>query len=324
MTEFLLVGDIHLSDKPPSSCTDTYLDDLFDLLEQTVTLANEAGAVPIWAGDVFHVKTPGRTSHKTVQRAMRLMESYTHRLRIVPGNHDMQHDRFDSLFETQPLGVLLEAGALLLQGWDREFPEIYGVPWLQGYGPEGTVPQPLIEGMNDWRAANLRAETDTTNCLVIAHAPLYPPGFELEYEFFSARTWAGLMNNRGSCYYGHVHERHGQYEVDGVKFCNDGAITRGSLHESDLKRKVAVTFWNTETGFREVLLDAKPVSEVFRLTEKIEERETAARLDEFLSGIGSTQLEVMSIESVVASIREKGLGEDVTRLAIELLEGVAH
>ena len=237
MNPILLVGDIHLADKAPSSCTDSYCDDLFDLLEQTVAIANELDAIPVWAGDVFHVKAPARTSHRTVQRAIRLVEGYKHRLRIVPGNHDMSGDRFESLYETQPLGVLLEAGAKLLRGWDDEAPVLYGVPWLQGYG-EGQEPPLLGDAVCEWNDG-----FGINSSLMVAHAPLYPPGAELTYENIPMALWADRMSNVGSCYYGHVHDFHGVTEVGGVTFCNDGAITRGSLTESHLNRTVMVTVW---------------------------------------------------------------------------------
>ena len=74
------------------------------------------------------------------------------------------------------------------------------------------------------------------------------------------------MGGAGSVFYGHVHEPHGVYEAGGVTFCNNGALSRGSLHEYNLTRQVGCTLWDSETGeFEFVPLDAKPASEVFRL-----------------------------------------------------------
>lgn len=64
----MVVRDIHLSDRAPSSCTDSYQDDLFDLLGHTVVLSEGCDAVA-WASDIFHSKSPSRTSHRTVMRA---------------------------------------------------------------------------------------------------------------------------------------------------------------------------------------------------------------------------------------------------------------
>jgi hypothetical protein len=158
---------------------------------------------------------------------------------------------------------------------------------------------------------------------------------ELEYEFYPAPKFAEAMGGRGSCYYGHVHERHGIWYtepassfLDGgpqVTFCNPGALSRGSLHEHNLTRMPGVAIWDSADGqFTEITLNAKPPEQVFRLQEKQQVTDMTGRLEEFLVSVGSTQLEVMSVESVVAHVRGLGLSEADTTLAIELLMEAAN
>jgi len=72
VASYLLLGDLHLTDKAPSSCTDSYCDDLFDLLGQVNALVREHEAIAVViAGDVFHNKAPSRTSHRVVRRFIR-------------------------------------------------------------------------------------------------------------------------------------------------------------------------------------------------------------------------------------------------------------
>lgn len=310
MTDKILVmGDIHLSDRPPSSCTDTYLDDLFDLLAQTVQKAydQKADAV-VWAGDVFHLKQPSRTTHRTVQRAIEIVQAYPVPLYIVPGNHDVVMDRMASL-EGQPLGVLFKAGAKLLQGWADDLP-LYGVPWLQFWDDE-TVSEALREF----------SEQESPG-LVVTHAPLYPPGFELPYENYPTSKWAEAMDGKGFCYYGHVHEAHGIYDVGGVTFCNHGALSRGSLHEHNLKREISVTLW-TAKGFERIPLDYKPAEEVFRLVEAEESKEAQVKLDDFLASVGQAKIEITSVEAVLDYIRQLGLGDALVSTVEELLAEVS-
>src|SRR5512139_4161491 len=113
----LVVGDIHISDRPPSSCTASYLDDIFDMLRYVAQLERDLDAdAVVWARDIFHYKQPSRTSHRTILRTIDVVRQYRNLLLVV-GNHDILNDRVESVRETQPFGVLLEAGANLLDGW---------------------------------------------------------------------------------------------------------------------------------------------------------------------------------------------------------------
>ncbi len=315
MSRYMLVGDIHLSDVSPSMCVDSYTDDLFTILEHTIQLEIDLQVDGvIWSGDVFHRRQANRNSHKLVQRAIDIVQSYK-KLWIVPGNHDYANgDRFESIFETQPLGVLFKAGAELLSGWDSSgFHAIYGIPWQQKWTEEG-----LRKLFEDWHDNSL-AISQQKNSLVIAHAPLYPPGQELEWENFPAQKWSEVQG-AGYVYYGHVHDYHGVFQVGDVTFCNQGAITRGSLQESDLNRKIAVTTWSPDEGFVRVDVPHKDSSQVFKLVEKREEQAKKIELEEFLESVGSVTLDVTSIESVINYIRSMDLPEDVKALCVELLE----
>jgi len=312
MAKFLVFGDLHLSDRPPSSCTESYMDDLLDLLGETVAVAEQYKvAAVIWAGDIFHSKSPGRNSHRLVQKVLGIAKAYQRPCYVVPGNHDIQHDDLHSIWDTQPLGVLFRAGVRPLVGQCQEFPQIYGVPWQQEWSDK--VVGEALRGFCE--------EQVSGNRLVAAHAPLYLPGTELPYEYYDAVMWASAMGNHGYCYYGHVHEYHGTWQAAGVTFCNNGALSRGSLHEYNLTRQVLVTVWDSADGsFTEVpLLKAKPAEQVFRLREKREIVDAAGKLDEFLQGIGSAKFDVLSVEAVLEHVRTLGVSKDVEDEVEELL-----
>jgi len=317
--DYLLVNDIHLSDRPPSSCTDTYNDDLFDLLGEVGALAGQRQSrAVILAGDVFHLKTPTRTTHRTVRRFIETLRSWPCPTLIVPGNHDMQHDRLDSLDETQPLGVVFASGAAhLLHGWSAVdagiIPDpVYGVPWLMRFADDL-----VADAFADWRS---RLDGGVP-ALVVAHAPLYRPGLELPYEFYPAEAWAKAMDGHGTVHYGHVHEAHGEYTVGGVRFSNPGALSRGSLHEHNLTRQVAIGAWTPGSpAVEHLVLPHKPASEVFRLAETAKTAAAQLSLDAFLDSIGQTRIEITSIEAVLAHVRSLQLGPDLEAVIAELLE----
>jgi DNA repair exonuclease SbcCD nuclease subunit len=316
MSFYLLVNDIHMG-PAPSSCTDTYSDDLLDLLRQTVRATHERSyAGVVWAGDVFHHKAPSRTSHAMVQQMIEIVQGYNCPVWVVPGNHDMQHDRQDSILLTQPLGVLVRAGLKILDGWpDNGNRQLFGVPWQQHWS---------TDFIHDALSSYL-SRVDVQPTLVVTHAPIYPPGLELKFEYTLASDWADGMGNKGYVWYGHVHESHGKpYKVDGVTFANFGALSRGSLHEHNLTRKITVGVWDSVTGaFHMSPLEAKPADQVFRLAEKKQVTDMQGRLDAFLQQAGSAQLEVLSVETVLDHIRSLNLGPDAVTLAEELLAKAA-
>jgi len=314
--EYVLAGDVHMSDRPPSSCTADYGTDILDLLQQVIALAyqREAAGVVI-AGDLFHCKAPSRTSHRTIMQLIKIFSGGPP-IWVVPGNHDLQYDRQESVTDTQPLGVLLEAGAvMLLDGWAPNGKMIYGVPWQQKW--DNLHVFDALQGYRDWRVHS------GTPALVVAHAPLYPPGKELQYEFYPAAQWADAMCG-GQCFYGHIHEPHGTWQLKDVTFCNNGALSRGSLHEYNITRQVGATLWDDETGrFTFVPLKARPASEVFRLEEKQQVTDMKGRLDEFLKAISATSLSEVSATSVLNYFRGQNLKETEIALIEELLEHVA-
>ncbi len=319
----LLVGDVHLSDKPPSKCTDTYNDDLFDLLAEIVKIAGDRAVdAVVFAGDIFHIKRPDRTSHKTVQRMIDVVQSFPCDVYGVVGNHDIQHDRISTIFETQPFGVLLQAGMILLDGWTARDLPLYGVPWQQDW-------QTASPAFESWREQWGRAAEHGAGWgLIVAHAPLYPPGQELPWENIPAETVAEWMGGDGHIYYGHVHDLHGTFVAGGVPFCNQGSISRGSLHESDFNRRPAVTIWHAgrpgpEAFERVELQTARPGSEVFRVEEHIAAVDYRSRLDAFLAGVGASTVEATSIESLIAEVQAMGLPEPEVDLATEVLTSAA-
>lgn len=314
----LCVGDVHLSDKAPSNCTDSYNDDLFDLLAEIVKISGDRGvSAVVFAGDIFHIKRPDRTSHRTVQRMIDVVQAFPCPVYGVVGNHDILHDRIESIFETQPFGVLLQSGMRLLDGWANADLPLYGVPWQQHWH-EG---RPAFDA---WVAQIPLAGRG----LIVTHAPLYPPGEELPWENIPASTVAEWMGGSGYLYYGHVHDLHGTFQAGGVTFCNQGAISRGSLHESDFNRVPAVTIWHedrigVEAFERVELTTAKPGSEVFRVEEHFEKVDYRERLDAFLAAVAGSTVKATSVESAIAYVRSLGLPEPEVALATEVLTAAA-
>jgi DNA repair exonuclease SbcCD nuclease subunit len=326
-----LINDVHLTNdnRHPASCTATYTDDLFDLLYQI--RAETMGKVDaiVQLGDFFHIKAPSANSLALVQRAINWAKDCSPvPVFIVPGNHDLLNDRLDSLDQGQPLGLMYSSGAVtraekylkLPRGLNNFLP-IYGVPWQQFWDAEQSVADQAV------KSALSEFQPLDTPQLIVTHAPFFPPGSNPAYEHYSVEKFSRYVNPFGKSnvqvIYGHIHDWHGEYVVNGVRFANYGALSRGSLTESNLTRPVGYTIWDSVTGrfeFKE--LDARPASEVFRVAEVTEKKQKQIHLDEFLASVGQTTIELTSVESVMAKIRQLNMGKDFEQAVEALLTDV--
>lgn len=331
MSKYLLINDVHLTNENshPSSCTASYTDDLFDLLYQASDLAVqlECEAV-IQLGDFFHIKSPSRNSHALVQRAIKWAKECIVPVFIVPGNHDLSNDRLDSLHEGQPLGVLYDAGVALkadkylsvfdsYKNSDRNYP-IYSIPWQMYWDAEETIADRAVT-----KAIEDFVPSDTPQ-LIVTHAPFFPTGANPAYEHYSTEKFSRMVNPDGKSnvqvIYGHIHDWQGEYIVNGVRFANYGALSRGSLTESNLTRPVGVTIWDSVIGsFQFIELRARPASEVFRVKEVTEVKVKQLKLDQFLESVRQASIQLTSVEAVLSQIRSLKLGKEFERVVEELL-----
>lgn len=246
MTDAIIVGDVHLSDRAPTSRKDTYAEEILAKVAWAALYANHPGPgrgpLPlVFAGDVFHLKVPWRTSYRLVQRLHSILEAVQRGVWIVPGNHDLSNGRMESI-DAQPLGALCRMGNVhLLDNYDADLPQINGIPWSEqfdGGNWRGVLETAIAQWQDDGRVPDL----------VVTHAPLFPPGKEPGvYASIPAVEWADVLDGAGisATYYGHVHTCHGAYQVNGHWFCNQGALSRGSIHEEDVARWPAITDYNS-------------------------------------------------------------------------------
>jgi Icc-related predicted phosphoesterase len=335
MTKILCVGDIHAMDRAPVNAAESYMDDIIEMLTWTIRLAAEQKYDAIvWAGDIFHHKSPSRTSHALVLRMISLIHLAKElgvELIAVTGNHDISNDVLASIQEKQPLGVLYAAGLRELVGWHKTLP-LYGVPWRQDWT---TNENSAWEAFKDWRQTSgpiigeedIVDPIDITRALAVTHAPIYPPkeAENIQWELVPTMGDKGIsaaMGGEGFLYYGHIHEDHGIFKVRGVTYANMGAISRGSLHEYNLERQIKVALW-TEDGFTEIVVPHKPASEVFKIAQAEDKKTERRNLDEFLREIGSSSLDVSSTGSVVEHIRgREDVSPRVRKTAIEIVEEI--
>lgn len=323
MAKIVCVGDIHVSDRPPANAADSYTDDTIVMLKWVADYAKsiDADAV-VWAGDIFHHKAPGRNSHELVLKMIDVVKYHEVPLWCVTGNHDVSNGIIELVRERQPLGVLYEAGLNELVGWHPTLP-LFGIPWRESW----TEPGDSVKALDGWRDDSERVPDRS---LVVTHAPIYPP-YEASKQLFDLVDTSELsdaMGNEGFLYYGHIHEDHGIWEDGGVTFANMGAISRGSLHEYNLTRKIKVAVWEdraleTTPEFTEVDVPHRPASEALKVVDARIEKQSKMSLDAFLTAVGHSTLDISNTGSVIEHIQGRtDVPVRVKKRAIEILEGV--
>lgn len=314
--KFMVVGDVHLTDpkSSPSVRSESYTEDILAKLDFVAeTAADQECAAILILGDLFHLKAPSRNSHWLVQRTHEVLTSKKIPVIVVPGNHDLQHDRLDSL-ESQPLGALGRMeGIEILDGAHQKFP-IFGIPYLQDWHD---LPY-YIEAYTD---CNPRDD----GWIVGMHAPIFPPGEEPPYEYLASEDVAQALSYRPHTLvaYGHIHDPHGFYqpEPDGPEFANLGAISRGSLHAETLKRKPQVYVYDVVDGEAEIFdVPHRPIEEVFALQAVLSQKQEAVKMTDFLAGLDSSALTMTSTDAVVAAAKDAELQPTVIEAVVQLIE----
>lgn len=232
---YVVIGDLHLADRPPAMRTDSYAEDILAKLQYVMARTRELQAdALIITGDVFHRKVPAHTSHRLVQRVRDILYG-TRPVYIVPGNHDLGADGLRNGGFGQPFYSLFGENVRMLLGnavAPSGDPYIAGVPWY----PEFAEEPPGV-------AARIRKSV-AHGCgaapLLFMHAPIVlepnPFGPEERGWVTAGEVAAVLPPHVKLVVAGHIHSGHLPVTIRGVAFANPGALSRGSIADSDRDR----------------------------------------------------------------------------------------
>lgn len=278
MFNFIIVGDVHSSDKNPVSRIDNYFDDTFDLLNQISIISQKVKADAVFfLGDLFHHKAQKENSCNLIRSWVETLKKYPPVFAIA-GNHDEIYNNPDLLFQ-QPLGLLAESGALILLDERFNKSKIFkndkikvrfaGYPYDEKLGLE---------------VCNIK-KGDEDLLIVLAHIYAAPKREDLcgtpiygynEMLNFDADIFA----------FGHYHKDQGVTKLDNKYFINLGAITRGSLSDEDIYRKPKVAWLQIQDKsnytIKKIALKIKPADEIFNLSLKKEVEEENKHIEDFI------------------------------------------
>ena len=110
---FNFTTDHHFSHRPPGRRQGDYFADLSSKMEQVASHCNATKSVPLFGGDLFHLKDPNKIAAPNLIRFLgdmsNLLSCFECKPKCAIGNHDIRFDRLSTLPE-QPLGLMAAAG----------------------------------------------------------------------------------------------------------------------------------------------------------------------------------------------------------------------
>lgn len=294
--------DVHLSDRPPASRKDDWVETVFGKLGQVRLLAEKLKAAAILdGGDFFHIKSPSRNSHDLVRRVADHHADYPCPVYCTPGNHDSIYGDYGFL-EGQPLGVLFSTGVFrrLYDDYEAVFEveglkvRVVGVPY---HGTKYDL---------DRFAKIKRGDEDHLVC--VAHLLASEKGgtmFEgediLQYEDlvqFAPTLWL----------FGHWHKDQGVQTIGSKTFVNIGSLTRGSLSQDNVDRKPAcgvLSFTREEAKVQVARLRVQPAEEVFDMDTRLREEIRTTTVDAFVETVRAALVDKVAettVEQVIAGM----------------------
>lgn len=321
MISFLVRTDVHISDRPPESRTDDYLETVLGKLRQIGNMARDLNVTAVLDnGDFFHHKSAAKNSHHLVKQVVEVHRAYPCPVYENPGNHDFPYGNVEYVAK-QPLGVLFTTG-IFRRMEDHVFEDgnglkvrVVGFPYKMEFTPfEFDVE---------------RGDEDVL--IVCAHTYASPTGTESfgREKFLSYADLAGCTPD--IFVFGHLHVDQGIVQMGGKTFINLGSLTRGSLTNDNLSRiprigHIRVTK-DPEAGVAihtEALeIAVRPASEVFDLAKHERIKQERKDMDAFIQTL-SRSASLQDEEDVRAAIGGMGAFEaDVRERALAYLERAA-
>jgi len=315
---FIFRTDVHLTDRSPVSWKGDYPAEVLGCLAQIGELARKykvAGVLD--GGDFFHVKAATRNSHSIVVQTVEVHEPYPCPTYHTEGNHDIAYNNLDSVGK-QPLGVLyatgvfkaFRAGPYVFEDGDLKV-RVVGVP----YDPKRT-----LDSLRE-----IKKEDPSETLIAVVHAlATKAPSAHVE-DFFGDPVfrYSDLVFDDGPdvwCF-GHWHRDQGIVEIDGRKFVNPGAVSRGALVRENLERVPQVALIEvTPKGISvgTVPLKVSPAEEVFDLDRK-KRRDTESRVIESFVEHLQEGIEADPSCSVEDAINQLDFAFEVQALALDFL-----
>jgi len=310
MLRIVQINDPHFSDVPPASRSTSYCEDILTKFEWCLKYAvDKKASYVVCTGDWFHSKVAHRVSHHLVNRIIDVIRKAGVEVLTIAGNHDFPPGYGD--MERQPYNTLTSTPHV--HHCSKRLGDIIGFSYMDD-----------VDEYVKW----IDHESSKLRSVVILHHQIEPLGApEQPFPYIPAEKLVPIFRKAGVklCIYGHVHDNHGIYGVDGVMFCNPGSISRGSIAERDVKRAPCLADIQIEEdgepSIELIEIPHKPPEDVF-LFDKVERKRTlGVDIEQFMDAIQATSFKQINANTVSEHLR-KVEPEGVRNACLEVWDGI--
>lgn len=317
MLTFVWRTDAHVADEAPASRLDDWAETILSKFDQVGRIAAEVGAAAVLdGGDLTHIKSPTRNSHRLVRRIAEVHAKYPCPVYCNVGNHDVRYGDYAHLGDS-PLGVLFESGV---------FRRLYDQHEARFVGPDGTTVRiagvPYHGVRYDWERLRSITKGDEDYLVVLAHL-LASPGGGSMFEGEDILKYGDLVSLDPDVWnFGHWHKDQGIQEIGGKVFVNIGSLSRGALSMDELTRIPGVAILRfSEAGISTEIrrLDVAPAEKVLDLDRKVRQEARSMTVEAFVDSIKPT-LQAVSGQSLVATVQALEMPPEVRERVLGYLE----
>lgn len=318
---FLTSSDEHISDITPGFRKDNYRNAILEKLVWQGKFAKKFNAnAIIRGGDLFHVKSPNKTTMATMATVAGIHRNYHCPTFSVAGNHDMTHND-PSTINKQPLGVLFESG-VISRLLDERFTSsslsvrVIGVEYTTDLDDGGL--QDLV-----------RKRGGDTYTIAIVHAlASFAPDKRIQ-SFFGEKIFDYrdlIFEGCPDVYvFAHYHKDQGIMDHLGVKFVNLGAISRGSLTFENTTRvpKISTISCNSQgISIEQHEIPCGDSTDVFDLEKKLQLEKERNKLEDFITSFRSKTSfsDVGDIYKCLKLLNSSNFPEDLKKVVRDTIE----
>jgi len=305
-----LIGicDPHFTAYNPSSWKVSYYDELEKTIKSLFHYANtELVDGIVWAGDIFHLKSPSRNPLWFMTKIIQLMREAPCPNLGIAGNHDLKFGSLEGL-EGQPLELLMEAGVYHLL--DQK-------PWI--FSVAGFEVEVAGKSYEHGRAVEPHFETNAKWKMSVGHFWFGKQTGTLFGEQIYGPDH--LVKWKSDIYLiGHHHDDQGIVRRDNKQYCSVGSVTRTGSHRNDLERRpsaVLMSFTENAVDIQPIRVLHRPMSELIDMDRREQVMKEKEEIDNFIETLKEGTIGTMDPDKVLS---ELDLPEEVREKTREYLD----